>query len=47
MVGTLFYLKGIVIPTGSQIELRSKSQVDIFSLLMGLQFYGGLVNRLF
>jgi hypothetical protein len=57
MLETLLYLKGIVIPTRSQIQMRSRPHVDIYSLsrphvdihslLVGLQFYGGLINRLF
>jgi hypothetical protein len=35
ILGTLLYLKGIVIPTGSQMQLRSRPQVDIYSLLVG------------
>jgi hypothetical protein len=42
----LLYLKGIMIPTGSQMQLRSRPQVDIYSPLVGLQFLGGLVSRL-
>jgi hypothetical protein len=45
--GALLYFKGIVILTGSQMQMRSRPQVDIYSLLVGLQFDGGLVNRLF
>jgi hypothetical protein len=40
-------LKGIVILTGSQMQMRSRPQVDIYSLLVGLQFHGGLINILF
>jgi hypothetical protein len=57
MLETLLYLKGIVIRTRSQIQMRSRPHVDIYSLsrphvdihslLVGLQFYGGLINRLF
>jgi hypothetical protein len=46
ILGTLLYLKGIVILTGSQMQMRSRPQVDIYLLLAGLQFHGGLVNRL-
>jgi hypothetical protein len=35
ILGTLLYLKGIVIPTRSQMQLRSRPQVDIYSLLVG------------
>jgi hypothetical protein len=46
ILGTQLYLKGIVIPTGSQMQMRSRPQVDIYSQLVGLQFLGGLVSRL-
>jgi hypothetical protein len=41
------YLKGIVIPIGSQMLMRSKLQVDIYSLLEVLQFHRDLVNKQF
>jgi hypothetical protein len=47
ILGTLLYLKGIVILTESQMQMRSKPQVDMYSLLVGLQFHGGLISRLF
>jgi hypothetical protein len=47
ILGTLLYLKGIVIPTESQMQMRSMPQVDMYLLLVGLQFHGGLVSRLF
>jgi hypothetical protein len=46
ILGTLLYLKGIVITTGSKMQLRSRPQVDIYSRLVGLQFLGGLVSGL-
>jgi hypothetical protein len=36
ILGIPLYLKGIVIPTGSQIHLRSRPHVDIYSQLVGL-----------
>jgi hypothetical protein len=36
ILGTLLFPKGIVIPTGSQMHLRSRPQVDIYLQLVGL-----------
>jgi hypothetical protein len=44
--GYPLYLKGIVIPIGSQMQLSSRPQVDIYSQLVELQFLGGLISRL-
>jgi maleate cis-trans isomerase len=33
--GTLQYMKGIVILTGSQMQMRSRSQVDIYIFIIG------------